>query len=254
MRYSLLELVQLMLSSMDSDEVNSISDTVESVQVANICKTTYYDVATDIGLTSTETLFELQPSLDISKPVLMFLPDNALSCDSIRYNSKLSTETLPKYIELEYLPFNMFLGMQQSLDPSDADVSVMSFTVNGESFEIPYRKDSSPTYFTDIGGRTILFNSFDATQDDTLQKSKTMCSGMVYPTFSMTDSFVPDFDMVQYQHYLNKVKARCFAEIKQTQNADALGEARRQKIILQKRDRRINHGPELYSAPRYGRK
>ena len=34
MRYNLLEMVQRVLAAMDSDEVNSITDTAESVQVA----------------------------------------------------------------------------------------------------------------------------------------------------------------------------------------------------------------------------
>jgi len=33
MKYTLLKMVQLILSAMDSDEVNGISDTVESLQV-----------------------------------------------------------------------------------------------------------------------------------------------------------------------------------------------------------------------------
>lgn len=41
MRKTLLEMVQDILSEMDSDEVNSINDTVEAEQVATIIKNCY---------------------------------------------------------------------------------------------------------------------------------------------------------------------------------------------------------------------
>ena len=41
MKYTLLAIVQEILSDMDSDEVNSIDDTVESQQVASIVRSAY---------------------------------------------------------------------------------------------------------------------------------------------------------------------------------------------------------------------
>jgi hypothetical protein len=41
-KMTLLEIVQDVLNDMDSDEVNSISDTVEATQIANICRSVYY--------------------------------------------------------------------------------------------------------------------------------------------------------------------------------------------------------------------
>jgi hypothetical protein len=44
MKKTLLEMTQDILNDMDSDEVNSISDTVEAQQVANIIKTCYNEM------------------------------------------------------------------------------------------------------------------------------------------------------------------------------------------------------------------
>ena len=41
MKFTLLEMVQEILSDMDSDEVDSIEDTVEAEQVATIVRSTY---------------------------------------------------------------------------------------------------------------------------------------------------------------------------------------------------------------------
>jgi hypothetical protein len=43
-KMTLLEMTQDILSDMDSDEVNSINDSVESLQVAQIIKTTYFNI------------------------------------------------------------------------------------------------------------------------------------------------------------------------------------------------------------------
>ena len=63
----LIEYVQDILSSMDSDEVNSISDTVESMQVATILKNCYEELVANIELPEEYTLFHLDSSSDVSK-------------------------------------------------------------------------------------------------------------------------------------------------------------------------------------------
>jgi hypothetical protein len=44
MKMTLLEIVQSTLSSMDSDAVNNINDTIESTQVAEVAKEVYYEL------------------------------------------------------------------------------------------------------------------------------------------------------------------------------------------------------------------
>jgi len=44
MKLTLLEIVQDIMNDMDGDEVNAISDTIESQQVAQIVKTTYLEM------------------------------------------------------------------------------------------------------------------------------------------------------------------------------------------------------------------
>ncbi len=75
MKYTLLEIVQSVLSSMDSDEINSIDDTVESQQVVEIVKTVYDDIISRSDLNSNKTLFNLIGSTDPSKPTLMTRPE-----------------------------------------------------------------------------------------------------------------------------------------------------------------------------------
>lgn len=251
MKYTLLEAVKLILSSMDSDEVASISDTVESNQVALILKSVYYDCAVELGLEEQEKLFELTEA-SISQPVLMTIPTNVMHLSSVKYNNKLSTETLPNYTEVEYLPFEEFMEKQQGLS-TDTNASSMTFSVNGESFETIYLDNAFPTSYTSISGQTLLFNSYLATEDSYLLKAKTMCLGTVYPAFTMSDSFVPDLNPTQFSYYINRAKVRAFSELKQVQNQEAASETRNQKIVIQKRKERTERDSSFSRIPKFGR-
>ena len=85
MKFTLLDMTQNILSAMSSDEVNSISDTTESMQVAQIIKNKYYDIVSRGELPEHQELFQLDPATDGSTPVLMFVPDGVSKINSIRY-------------------------------------------------------------------------------------------------------------------------------------------------------------------------
>jgi hypothetical protein len=254
MKFTLLEMTQEILQSMESDEVNSISDTVESYAVAVLLRSVYYDLAIDLGLPEHETLFELDASGDATKPVLMTIPDTVALVRNIKYNIKTATETNSNYRDLIFKPFVEFMTDQNNLRNQTTNVGQMTFIQNSESFEVMYMTDQMPRYFTTMDDRTFLFDSYDSTIDTTLQKSKTLCMGVIYPTFSLTDGFIPDLDPSQFSLLKNRAKVRAFAEFKQVPNQEAASEARRQKIIVQKRKRTTPDLDPIFNLPRYGRR
>lgn len=254
MKYSLLEIVQEILSSMDSDEVNSISDTVESNQVALLVKGVYYDLATDLGLPEHETLFELTASGDPAKPCLMTVPSNVVTMRDLRYDCRTDEEPFADWRTVKYMPFNDFLVWVEGYrNVDDGKTGQQTILFNGETFPILYRNDDWPKYYTTADDNQILFDSYNSEFDTTLVKNKTMCMGNVYPTFSLTDSFVPDLDPSQFSLLRNKAKVRAFNELKQQPNEEAALEARRQKVIVQKRKRKTPDEAEVFKVPRYGR-
>lgn len=257
MKQDLLELTQSILASMDSDEVNSINDTVESYDIALLLRDVYYDICVELDLTAHETLFELEQSNDSSQPTLMYLPVNVSHLSWIKYDNKLSTETNSNYIEVKYWDFDDLLELQNTLKNMTTDVDEMTFCMGegNEEFEIMYHTDRFPTKFTHIGNRLLIFDAVNEDEDTTLQKSKTMCGGLVYPTFTLEDTFTPDLDASQFPYYRNRAKVRAFAEKKQAENREAASEARNQKILMQRRKTRIDEGPGLSTQTvRYGRR
>lgn len=254
MRFTLLDIVQLILSSMDSDEVNSISDTVESEQVARLVRSVYYDISSDLMLPEHETLFQLTASGDIAKPCLMTVPSNVTVVRTIRYDCKDDGDTYPDWQELSYKPFQDFLRDQQSLREETSDVGSQDVSLNGSTYTMLFRTDKDPQYFTTADDQQFFFDSYNSAVESTLQASKTMCSGSVYPTFTMADNFTPDLDPTQFSFFVNRCKVRAFNEIKQVVNQEAVGEARRQKVIDQKRKRKTPDLPEVKKVARFGRK
>ena len=253
MRQNLLEITQHILSAMDSDEVNSVSDTVESYQIALLLKQVYYDLASEIRLPTHETMFQLEPSGDTSKPCLMTLPSNVLKLDWIRYNNYLPLtegETSPNWKDLQKISYRDLIDRTQ-LQEVDIQLETISFDI--DSFNFICLTNKMPQFYCDIGNNIVLFDSYLSTEDNTLQKSKTMCFGTVYPTFTISDSYIPDLDPTQFSYYINKAKARAFFELKQQQNVNAEREERRQKIITQVRKDRTESIPAIYKLPRYGR-
>lgn len=255
MRFTLLEGVQEILSSLESDEINSINDTVESYSIAIMFKSVYYDMYNDLGLKEQNVTFGLESSGDTDLPCLMHVPDNITKVEFIKYNNQDADDTTALYEPVTFKEFSKFIEMQQSLS-GVSEMDSMTVTGDNNTFEVLYRTDSFPTYFTTYDNNLIIFNAIDLDIDTTLQQSKTLCIGKAFPDFELVDEFVPQLDPTQFRYLLHRVKLRAFAELKQTENREAAQETRRQKITTQFNKDRVNTKPNMETmvTAKYGRK
>lgn len=256
MKMTLLEMTQRILSSMDSDAVNSITDTAESVQVADIVRQCYWDITSTIDFPEHKDLFELTATSS-STPVIMTLPSNITSVEWIKYDNKLTSETGKKFRDLQYWPLADFLSAMYSLNGGDSNVQTFTLTTNGsDSMDILCRKDLFPSRWTTYNDNTIIFDAYLQSEDAYLQKTKTQAWGGTVPTWTHTDNFTPDLDPKQFTLLFNEAKGQAFIELKQTVNAKAEKRARRGWIRSQG-DKRALPGQtygELHNRPNYGRK
>lgn len=243
MKKTVLELTQDILSSMDSDEVNSINDTVESQQVVTCIETAYNDMLTRGALSVHKTLFTLTASGDNAKPVLMTKPSNIANLAWLKYNAIKEGDADPQWIELRYMPLVDFICMVQSMLPSETTVASMTLTsAEGYSLTFNYRNDISPTYYTSYDDNTLIFDSYDSEVDTTLQSVKTLAFGAKNTEFSKTDSYVPDLQPQQFQLLFNEAKSLAWAELKQTIHQKAETSARRNWRHLSKTAQAIPTG------------
>lgn len=255
MRLTLLEMVQHILSAMGSDEVSNYDDTVESYQIALLIKQAFYDSAVELGLPEHDSLFQLTASGDSNKPCLMTIPNTVTRLDKILYDNKETADITSSYKEVAWMDFDDFLKMQSALDGTDTSyVGQQVITNNAQSFNVKFRKDQFPTYYTSPDETTLVFDGYRSDVDTTLAQAKTMVYGAVYPSFTLSNSAYPDLDATQFPYLLAKAKTRAFKELKQQNNEEAASETRKQKIVVQKRQNTIDKGPALYHVFRTGRK
>jgi len=247
MRYTNLELVQNILSSMDSDEVNSVSDTVESQQVLQVIKTVYYDILTRGGLTRSKTPFNLIASGDNTKPVLMTKPSSIVDIDWLKYNCVLAGDTDPHWREMQYLPIEDFMQFVHNLAPSDPTTGTMDLVVNGFNITFPFKNNTAPCYYTTLDDVQIVFDAYDSAVDNTLQSSKTMSFGLKDFVFIETDDFVPELPLDQFALLLNEAKSLAWAELKQSIHAKAEKTARGNWVHLSKTRQHVPSG-KFYSG------
>ncbi len=251
MKLTLLDYTQNILSALSSDEVNSIGDSVEAMQVAEIVKTTFFNIVARAGLPEQKKLFQLDSSGSTLQPTLMLIPEGIKSIEWLKYFDADESAQMYKYVTV--LPIQQFSDYVNGYNTSDANVEVLNFTVDSETFLFNYKNDVTPRYCTVISDFYVIFDSFNNTLDSTLQSSKTQCYGETAPLWSMEDSFIPVIDEEQIPLLLNEAKSLAFFELKQTPHIKAEQEAKRQWSSLQK-DKSIDNKPSYFDQlPNYGR-
>jgi hypothetical protein len=257
MAQTLLDMTQEILSAMSSDEVNSIGDTTESMQVATIIKRKYFDIVGRAGLPEHEQIINLTPSNDLDMPTLMFVPDEVNRIDWIKYlDTSVVDSNDYKYVTI--LPTQQFLDMINSFNPNEAYIG--SFVFSDEANQFPgtftayFMNDRQPSFCTIIGNKYVIFDSYDSTVDDTLQSSKTMCFGQVAPSFRMEDTFIPRLDDKEFPLLLNEAKALAFYELKQMPHAKAEQEIKRQWSSTAK-NKSVDNKPSYFDQlPNFARR
>ena len=246
-KMTLLEMTQDILSDMDSDEVNSINDSVESLQVAQIIKTTYYNIIDGRDYDFLYELFQLDASGTSSRPTHMKLPENIIDLKYIKYNCKTLTDTKDKYLKIKYLMPEDFMEVVDKRDSSKSNVTVVT---DPTGISINVMNDKAPEYFTSFDDENLVFDSYDSQVDTTLQNSKTQCHGKRSVAFTLSDSFTPDLPVQMFSYLLAEAKSTVFVTLKQMPNAKAEQISNSQKRRMSQDAWRVKNGIHY---PNYGR-
>lgn len=255
MKYTLLKMVQLILSSMDSDEVNDISDTAEAQQIVDIIEQTYNDIVSTVDFPEHWDLFELTASGDPTRPTIMYLPSGVVNLEWIQYDNAESGETARDWKPVKPLPKYEFFARMNGLDSADSDIYQYNYLVGAETFDVRGRNDKMPQYFTTVDDKTLIFDSYDVSNSSTLVANRSQCYGMKIPTFTRSNTFTPDLDARNFSYLFNEAKSQAFIELKQVQNAKADQRSRQAKIAIQ-RTKHTTPQPGYSTAdwlPNYGR-
>lgn len=235
-KMTLLQMVQDIMSDMDSDAILSITDTVESEQVAQTIKTVYDQLVADQIIPELMVLGQLTtPNLVTYPGALNYLqvPTTYSSVDIIKYDCQTSGATSPNYLDMRYLEPEDFLNL---VDLNQADQgNVVQVTDPGAAGVQYYvRNDYHPQWYTSFDDQYLAFESIDMAVDTVqLLGSKTRVTAKTIPAWTVLDTFVPQIDDNLFPYLLAEAKATCFVNLKQQQNMKVEKQSRDQRIRAQ---------------------
>ncbi len=248
MKYTLLEMVSDILSDMDSDEVNSIDDTVEAQQVAQIIKTCYFEMIANRNWPHLKKLIQLDPSLDTTRPVYLKIPEEVKELEFVRYDVTKADAVNQEWRTLKYKEPLEFLDYVSTRNSSNDNVVKIS-DYNGVQLLIV--NDQAPTYWTSFDDVHLVVDSYDKAVDDTIKKSKTACSVYINPSWERMDESVPNLPIEAFPALLEEAKSTAFLALKQMANQKAEQKAKRQQSWLSRKAWTAAGGVQY---PSYGRK
>lgn len=243
MKRTLLQIVQNILSDMDSEDVNSISDSIEAEQIASVVRDVYLNMVSTRMIPEHQELMRLVSLSDSTKPTHFQVPDGVKRIDLIRYNVKTTSGN--EFREIEYIEPLTFLTLNNEGD----DVIVVN-DVNG-STPILIRNDKMPNFYTSFDDLHIVMDSYDSAVDQILAESKTQALGHKVPTFTISDNFTPDIDAVLFPYLIAEAKSTCFSLFKSGVDQKIEQAARRQKSYMQSDMYRVK---KENKRPYYGRR
>jgi len=248
-KLTLLDMVQDILSDMDSDEVNSIDDTVESLQVAQIVRQTYYNIMAEQFFPMEAVLTALTPASDTDTPTHFSIPDNTDRISTIRYDIRASASDALRYTDMTYLSPEDFLTMVLGRDSTASNIQTVT---DDTGRKLLIQNDKAPQFWTTFDDENIIFDSFNSSIDTTLQASKMICYAEISESFSLEDDFVaPNIPAKGFPYFLAEAKGMCFVNIKQQANPkiEQISRRLRNKLISEK----FRVG-DLITYPDYGRR
>ena len=272
MKYTLLEVVQEILSDLSGDEVDSISDTAESTQVASIVKSTYNHIVSQKDLIEHKVYFQLEETTSAT-PTLMRIPEDILKVYWIDYDQKHNPGAFSGGVfsgdAFDTTESAFFSGNVYKIEPDEffrragrlswtgTDIDAFTYTSDsGDLFEVKYETNTAPTYYTSIGQRDIIFNALNLDVNaSNLEATNSWGYGLKEPVFTLSDSFVPDLDALEFNWLVEESKSAASLKLRQMQDPVATQRARRGLIRSQKNVDNKVPGPSYSTVfPNYGRR
>lgn len=248
MAITLLGIVQDILSDIDGDEVNSITDTFESEQVATIVKNTFKAMSSNRNWPQHKTALQIPSYGDVAKPTHLVVPANVTELLSLNYNKVRDGETRVRYSPVEWVDNDTFLRRVNAYN-SDADNVIQVTDPSGVQLLI--RNDAAPSVFTSFDDQTLVFDSYDSSVDSAIQESKTQAIAYVQVAWQHVDTYTIDLPPDAEAALFNECVSAASIKLRQTSDIKAEQNAAKQDRWLARKSWKVAGGIQY---PNYGRR
>lgn len=247
-KLTLLDLVQDIINDLSADPVNSIDDTVESQQVAQIVKSTYFALMHVRNWRGNQQLLNLIASGDDALPTHVTLPENLSELTFVNYDCRLQSDNRKVYRAVRYVYPDEFLRRQNQYDDTVDYVDVIQ---DPSGVQLLIRNDMPPTVWTSFDDKVLVFDSYNKNVEDTIQSAKIQAMGYVVPGWLMEDDYIPVLPEEAFTLLLEEAKSRASIKLNQQADQKAEQEAVRQNRWLAGKQWRAHKGAR---SPNYGRR
>lgn len=233
MKQTLLAITQDILGAMGSDEVNSISDTTESMDVVREIRMAYVNFMEKRDWPSMRLLSSLEGLASLGQPTTMRIPDTLTKVFWVKYNGRPVDYVDPTQ-------FNDLIGNR--IGSYNADPNGFATTVG-------------PTYWTSYDDEYIIFDAYNASEESTMQQSNSLVYGVKAPVWEDSDDFVLPVPTKFFPAIIADATSSAFINIKQSSNPKQEARAKDGKTRLQNEAVRIKMAESRYNTKvNYGRK
>lgn len=248
-RLTLLEIVQDTLEALGSDKVDAITDTRESIEVASLARTVYYELLDRDEWPHLITSRQLTSVADTNTPNFLQIPEEVVLIHGLMYETTESGDTDKTMKEIKYLHPSEFLAHLYKRNTSETNVDEVT-EISG-SIPLWIINDQPPEYWTSFDDEYVCFDAYDSDVESTMVGSKCVVRAKTIPAWTESDSFVPDMPDQMFSTYMAELLSSASLMLKQTDDPKAEQRSRRGISRLRRTARKVD---ERDRKARYGRK
>lgn len=242
---TVLSYVQGALSTMDSDNVDGIGETVESVQIATLLQDTYYELLNRQEWEFLKGPISLVSAVSIADPTRFAVANAVRHYLGIWYN--ISDDTTVERREMRYMePVEFLRGFSGGAATGKQLVTLES------QLQFYVRTDRSPHFYTTFDDVSVHFDAVDSSIESTLQTAKVSAYGLALPSFSVADTFVPELPEHMIPLLQASLNSAAHLYFKQSSSAVDVARERRQLARARMQNSKVA-SRETYYANKFGR-
>ncbi len=242
---TVLEYTQACLSTMDSDNVDDIADTVEAGQVANLLKDTYYELINRQEWEFLNGPISLVAAVDVADRTRFTVANTLRHLKALWYNVSNSGGTERR--KLHYLEPVDFLDRFSGAEGDNKQLVSL-----GSQLQFYVYTDRMPYFYTTFDDQSVHCEAVDLTIESTLQTQKVSAYGVAIPAFQVTNVFVPTLPEHMIPLLQASLNSAAHLYFKQQESAVDTARERRQLARARMENSKVA-ARESYYANQFGR-
>lgn len=233
-RYTMLEMVQEVGRALASDEITTMDESVEAVDITNIAAAALENMSTRREwYWRQHKVRQMLPGTGGQK-TSMVLPDDVDAIEKVQYRSDIFGSNQATFSTLEFIELEKFLELVRSRDLAAPNVETLP--LGDDAVPIYVYNDRPPKYFTQFDEGVIVCDAYDIAVDPSgLSSSRSMLVATVNidtSTARTTPGWIAPIPTRFFPLWLALATASASLKLRQMQDADAEREARRLLIDL----------------------